>query len=143
MRAALPRLPDWTDRLAAYLEARSVTTWAWGAHDCCQFSGGALEALCGVDIIAPILAGRGYASPMGAARVLRALDGIETLPARAGLPELTAVAQAARGDIVLAPVGRRGALALGVVADHRAAFAAHPAGLHFFPLSRCVGAWRA
>jgi hypothetical protein len=142
MQPPRSRLPDWPARLADYIEARSAMPWAWGAHDCCHFSARAFEALTGADVLGPILEGRVYTTALAAARTLQALGGLPALPARAGLRQLPAVAQAARGDIVLAPIGRRGALALGVVADHRAAFAHHPGGLLFFPISRSVGAWR-
>jgi hypothetical protein len=142
MAQPLTRLPDWPERLCAYLEIRSAMPWAWGGHDCCQFSAGAIEALTGADVLGSILQGHAYTTARAAARTLRNLGGLETLPARVGLELWTTVAQANRGDIVVAPIGKGDALTLGVVADHRAAFAHYPAGLLFFPLSRAVSAWR-
>lgn len=43
------RFPDWEARLHAYLEPLHALPFAWGQHDCCTFSAGAVAAMTGVD----------------------------------------------------------------------------------------------
>jgi len=61
------RLPDWRERLAAFVAARRETPFAWGAADCCLTSADAVCAMTGVDLAAPL---RGYRSQFGACRAL-------------------------------------------------------------------------
>ena len=93
------RLPDWEARLAAYLEPLRLRAFAWGKHDCCTFSAGAVEAMTGVD---PMPEFRGhYSTAIGSARALRrfgAGDLASTLDAKF---ESVAPALAQRGDIVM------------------------------------------
>jgi len=93
------RLPDWEARLAAYLEPLRLRPFAWGKHDCCTFSAGAVEAMTGVD---PMPEFRGhYSTAIGSARALRrfgAGDLASTLDAKF---ESVAPALAQRGDIVM------------------------------------------
>ncbi len=63
------RKPDWDARLAAYLEPLRTRAFAWGAHDCCTFTAGAVEAMTGIDPM-PEFRGR-YATAIGSARALR------------------------------------------------------------------------
>ena len=63
------RLPDWEERLAAYLEPLRTRPFEWGAHDCCTFTAGAVEAMTGVDPM-PEFRGR-YTTAIGSARALR------------------------------------------------------------------------
>jgi len=94
------RLPDWEARLAAYLEPLRLRPFAWGSHDCCLFTAGAVLAMTGVDPM-PEFRGR-YSTAIGAERALRrygagSLDA--TLDTKfAGV----APALAHRGDIVMA-----------------------------------------
>jgi hypothetical protein len=62
------RKPDWEARLAAYLEPLRLRAFAWGQHDCCTFSAGAVEAMTGVDPM-PEFRGR-YSTAIGSARAL-------------------------------------------------------------------------
>ena len=39
------RYEDWPDRLAAYLEARTFTPFAWGTNDCAVFANNAIAAI--------------------------------------------------------------------------------------------------
>ena len=41
------RLPDWPERLAAYVESRRSMPFAWGANDCVTFAAGAIHATTG------------------------------------------------------------------------------------------------
>lgn len=42
------RLPDWPERLAAYLAVRERTPFEYGVNDCVLFAAGAVEAMTGV-----------------------------------------------------------------------------------------------
>lgn len=93
------RLPDWEARLAAYLEPLHARPFAWGSHDCCIFSAGAVEAMTGVDPM-PEFRGR-YTTAIGSVRALKRFGAgtLEaTLDRKFGLvpPSL-----AQRGDIVM------------------------------------------
>lgn len=69
-----PRLADWPERLADYIEARRGVPFAWGVNDCAHFAAGALQALTGAD---PLGAWRGrWADEAQAQQVLQALGGI-------------------------------------------------------------------
>jgi hypothetical protein len=63
------RLPDWETRLAAFLEPLRLRAFAWGKHDCCIFTAGAVEAMTGVDAMAEFR-GR-YSTQIGAKRARR------------------------------------------------------------------------
>ncbi len=95
----MQRLPDWDARLAAYLEPLRLRAFAWGSHDCCTFTAGAVEAMTGID---PIPEFRGaYDDAIGAARALRTL-GQGTLAATLDRKfAAIAPALAQRGDIVM------------------------------------------
>lgn len=100
MTASLQRLPDWPERLAAYLAAMRPHRFAWGTHDCVQFAAGAIAATTGRQVLR-----WQWASMADAARLLRQLG---PLPVAVGsvLPALATPALAQRGDVVLvqAPV---------------------------------------
>ena len=91
----LRRLPDWPERLAAYLAAMRPHRFAWGTHDCVQFAGGAVQAVTGQQVLA-----LQWASMAEAVRLLRSIG---TLAQAVGqvLPELAGPALAQRGDVVL------------------------------------------
>lgn len=93
------RLPDWEARLAAYLEPLRLRPFAWGRHDCCTFSGGAVAAMTGVD---PMAEFRGrYSTPRGSVRALRRI-GAGTLAATLDAKfESVPAPLAQRGDIVM------------------------------------------
>ena len=93
------RLPDWEDRLAAYLAGVRERPHAFGAHDCALHGAAAVEAVTGVDHGAPFR-GR-YTTERGAALALRR-HGAGTIEATfdrhlASVP----VALARRGDLVM------------------------------------------
>ena len=95
----MQKLPDWEPRIAAYLDACATRPFAYGAHDCCLFGAGAIEALTGHDAGKPW---RGkYRTEAGAAKALkrRWFDDIDG-PFTDLLGEPTAPLMAARGDIV-------------------------------------------
>lgn len=100
------RLPDWQDRLVAYLADRHAVSRFGYDHcadpaqdDCCTFAGGAVLALTGVDAMAEFR-GR-YRTAAGAARALRRY-GAGTLPATLDTKfEPIPPAFARRGDLAL------------------------------------------
>lgn len=93
------RFPDWEARLAAYLEPLRLRPFAWGQHDCCTFSAGAVRAMTGID---PMPEFRGhYRTARGSMRLLRRLgrgDLAATLDAKF---EAVPASLAQRGDIVM------------------------------------------
>lgn len=65
------RLPDWEERLYAFIAGVRDRPFAWGAHDCILFACGAVAAMTGDD---PAREYRGkYDSAKGAAEALREL----------------------------------------------------------------------
>lgn len=96
----LHRLPDWPERLAAYLAAMRPHRFAWGANDCARFAAGAVHAITGQQPTA-----LQWQSPADAARLLRRLGPLADAVGQV-LPELPSPALAQRGDVVLvrAPV---------------------------------------
>lgn len=97
------RLPDWRERLAAFIARRRTQPFVWGASDCCLLAADAALAITGHDYAAPL---RGYDSAFGAARRLLELGHrdvasyLDTILPRAARP--------LAGDVVFiaaAPVG--------------------------------------
>ena len=62
----LHRLPDWPERLAAYLADQRPHRFAWGTHDCARFAAGAVHAITGQQPTA-----LQWGGPADAARLLR------------------------------------------------------------------------
>lgn len=92
------RLPDWEERLSAYVASVRRRPFAWGEHDCILFAAAAAEAVTGEDVAAGY---RGkYRDKAGAAAILQA-QGAGTLLATvdATLPRRKP-ALARRGDWV-------------------------------------------
>jgi hypothetical protein len=95
----MTRKPDWEARLAAYLEPLRARPFAWGQHDCCTFSAGAVAAMTDVDPM-PEFRGR-YTTAIGSARALRRF-GRGTLAATLDAKfERVEPAFAQRGDVVM------------------------------------------
>ena len=132
-----PRLQDWPERLAALVEARRETPFAWGSNDCGLFMADAVMAVTGED---PAAALRGYSTEEGAEAVLGE-DGLEGTVARA----LSAIgcgdcppALAQRGDVALALLGNQPTMTV-VLGEVLAG--PGPRGLIFLPLARILRAW--
>ena len=93
-----PRLPDWEERLHAFMLAGRERAFAWGEWDCILFATAAAAEMTGVDKAA---AYRGrYSTRQGAARILRRL-GQGTLLATVDhefVPK--PVGRAVRGDLI-------------------------------------------
>lgn len=136
MRA--PRLPDWPERLAAFIEARRDLPFEWAVNDCCAMAADAVLAMTGRDFLADF---RGRYATEGQAEALMGPGGLQAfLPrvmAEFGALEL-APAEAQRGDVAL--IGLENQLVCGVVTGpHIAAPGAR--GLAFVPLRRAAMAW--
>ena len=63
------RLPDWRQRLVAYLAEAHRLPYVEGEHDCALFTASAVHAMTGVDYAAPYR-GR-YTTTRGGIRILR------------------------------------------------------------------------
>ena len=97
----LQRLPDWPERLAAYLHQHRQVAFEWGTADCVRFAAGAVQATTGRDVL-PCR----WADKASAVRQLRQYGGL--LAAVGGvLPALAAPAWAQRGDVVLVQASAR------------------------------------
>jgi len=134
----LQRLPDWPERLAAYLAAMRPHRYRLGVHDCAGFAAGAVQATTGAAVLPAQ-----WHTPQQAAQVLRALRGLPRA-VDAVLPRLRAPALAQRGDVVLvqAPAhhGRARRQWLAVV-DGLHWWAPAPTGLESGPMALATIAW--
>ena len=139
VKPTTPRLPDWPERLAALVEARRNTPFAWGSHDCGLFAADAVLACTGVD---PAAALRGtYADEAGATAALGPVEGLDGVVRRMEDARGTALcppALAQRGDTALVQIGNT--LAMGVVLGDLVA-APGVDGLVFVPLSAARRVW--
>lgn len=130
------RLPDWEQRLHAYLASHEGAVFAWGRLDCALFAAGAVAAMTGLD---PAAGFRGhYRSARGSVRALRRI-GAGTLAATIAqlFPEKPA-GYARRGDLVMVDD------MVGVCIGAEALFVGEEdgsAGLVRFPRSAWSTAW--
>jgi len=135
------RVPDWPERLEAYLADCRTRPFAWGEHDCVRFAAGWIKQATGTDP-APQTRG-GYHSSDTAMRTLwRCYSTADLLAAVTAVlgPPLDSPRLAFRGDV--AAVSTPDGPALGVVVGARIACLARPAGLTFPSLARAIAAWR-
>ena len=90
----MTRVPDWPERLSAWVEHHRARPFAWGTHDCVLFAAGAVEAVTGARPPLPH-----WGSHEEARSALREVRGLRhALDAR--MPRVP-VAQAQRGDLLL------------------------------------------
>lgn len=95
---ALVRFPDWPQRLAAALESRAHTPFAWGRNDCAIFAADMVQAVTGQDFAAAF---RGkYRSKKASAAMLKA-HGWKDLEALADDMLGRGSENLRRGDVVL------------------------------------------
>lgn len=138
----ITKTEGWEERLAEFVASRSATPFAWGSHDCCAFTAGAVHAMTGADAMA---AHRSYSTSISAARVIREAGGIMAIPPALGLLERRRVICASRGDVMAAETygGRKGrkVIALGICIGALSAFAG-PVGATTLKTSECLKAWR-
>jgi hypothetical protein len=133
------RRADWAQRLAAFLQTRATTPFAWGANDCCTFAGDAVQIMTGND---PMRSLRGrYRTRRGAIRLIKQYGGIERLVQQVLGSPLPAAALASRGDVVLLPDMQGQGPALGICVGANLLAAGHH-GTVAFPLSAALAAWR-
>jgi hypothetical protein len=136
MRA--PRLPDWPERLAAFIEGRRDLPFEWADNDCCVLAADAVLAMTGRDFLVGF---RGRYATEAEAEALMGPGGLEAFLPRVmaafGAPGVVP-AEAQRGDVAL--IGLENQLVCGVVTGpHIAAPGAR--GLAFVPLRRATMAW--
>lgn len=94
------RLPDWPERLAAFVEARRHVPFAWGSNDCATLAADAVLATTGAD---PMAALRGrWASEEEAGAVLQSMGGLAAAARRVLGRPLDVWQQAGRGAVVCA-----------------------------------------
>ncbi|ACB76713.1 DUF6950 family protein [Opitutus terrae] len=133
-----PRLQNWPTALAAYLTASRTKKFAWGEHDCCLFSAGAIAAQTGEDPAAE-LRGTYHTAKEATALIRTRYEGsLWNVPEQHGL-RLVDVRHAGRGDIVGDVLERR--RILGVCAGARSAFLT-TRGLVWRDTLACRFAWR-
>lgn len=140
----MQRKEDWQTRLSVYLAESRAAEFRYGAHDCCLFVCGAVEAMTGADVAAPF---RGqYRSRRTAYAAVAAYAGSASIAAVAekvaaahGMTEIP-VRLAGRGDVVLLMRGRDFSLGLVGLDGRICAAAAH--GFTNAPLSLATRAWR-
>lgn len=133
------RLPNWSTLLVEFIAQHRCMPFAWGSQDCCQFGRKAVHRLRGKDPTKGRRLGlRRYHTAAAAAKTLARLGGVEALPGRCGLVEISLV-RASRGDLVLLEL--EGRPALGVCVGEKAAFPGKD-GLVFHPTLSSRRAWR-
>jgi hypothetical protein len=140
----LRRRAAWQTALDEYLRGCASREFAYGAFDCCLFATGAVEAMTGVDLAAPL---RGqYASRRTAFRACARYAGLPSVAAAAAriaaehrLVEVHP-SRAQRGDIVLLARAHDSSLAL-VGLDSRL-LAAAARGFTAAPRDQATRAWR-
>ena len=96
------RVPDWPERLVAFIEARRFMPFAWGQNDCALFAADGILDFTGVDIAKSF---RGYTTERRAARILARAGGMEVIAGDL-FPE-KAVGLAGRGDVIIATLEGR------------------------------------
>lgn len=134
-----PRVPDWPERLAAYIEQRRHRPFAWGHNDCGSFVGGALHALTGAPMGA-VLPGV-WGNDFEAARLVRDAGSIDVLASRVLGEPITGpgAMHAPRGSVVCVDVSGRQTLGIAAGNDHWCAPGAD--GLVFRPMAEVRMAW--
>lgn len=94
----MTRLPDWEQRLSAYITAAWDRPFDWGQHDCILHSASAVEAQTGVDIAADYR-GR-YSDKASAAAILKTQGEGTLLRTLDATLERRKPSRARRGDLV-------------------------------------------
>ena len=117
----MSRLPDWEDRLCAFLDQHRDRAFQWGEWDCALFATACAAELTGEDRAAEFR-GR-YTTREGAALALREIGGGTLVKTMDRLFERCPVGMAGRGDIVMAGT------ALGVCIGRVAMFVGEEEGL--------------
>lgn len=129
------RLPDWEDRLQAFIEANRTREFVWGEWDCILYATACAAELTGEDKAA---AYRGqYSDREGAARILREIgQGTLLRTVDSNFPRRP-VALARRGDLVW----HEGAVGVCMGADALFVGEYDTDGLFPIPRARLMKAW--
>lgn len=138
--AALPpRLPDWPERLYAYIESRRRRPFAWGDNDCVTFAAGGVVAITGCRLSQVLPAAWGNVHE--AARLVRDSGGLEQACSRALGPSIggRAATLARRGSVVLTVL--QGQQTLGLAAGGRFWCGPGSDGLVWRPMDEVNTAW--
>jgi hypothetical protein len=131
---------DIPGKLALFLEEKSRVPFQWGANDCCTFTSDWIAMRSGED---PASGVRGtYRTALGAARVLKARNGVDGI-ARAfctakGWAEVHP-AFSQRGDVMVYQTEH--GPALGICCGHSSAFV-YTDGVKYVETLKCSTAWR-
>lgn len=136
MSALPPRLPNWPDLLAAFIEERRHVPFEWGRNDCVTFAADAVLCLTGHDVLASL---RGtWATEQQALQLAARMGGLPwAVRQLLGRPSNTP-RRAARGAVVCARM-----LGLPIMGVHLGAFWCAPGaqGLEFRPAAEERLAW--
>lgn len=106
------RFKDWEPRLVEYLASVAAVSFNAGTHDCAQFTGGAIEAMTGVNPAAKWFAG--YSSIKAGVAALKRAGFDDHIAVAASLYDEIPPAFAHKGDIGVVD-GAEGLGALGIV----------------------------
>lgn len=135
----MQRLPDWPERLAAYVEARRHMPFDWGVNDCVLFAAGALDAM--TEGLRLSFDQRMWADAAEAAYILKKLGGLQAA-CRESLGEPIEGDQAAlvgRGGVVC--VDLEGRPTLGIALGNGCWCGPGADGLVFRPMAEVRLAW--
>lgn len=131
------RVPDWRDRLVAYLHSARQRPFEFGQHDCSLFAADCVAAMTGQDMAAK-WRGR-YATMKGGLRVLRKAGFADHIAlAAAHFPEVPPLL-AQPGDLAVVPTDD--GPALGVV-QGEAVYVLGPNGLGLVSIMSATRAFR-
>lgn len=139
-RPKLQRLPDWQERLHAFLNSRAATAFEWGRHDCSLFAADAAHAITGTDPLPA--AWRKHRSALAAQRLQAKHGGLQAMVTGL-LGEPVAPLLARVGDVGLLPhAGGPGSGPLLAVCGGAHWLAAAAVGVAVLPLQQAELAWR-
>ena len=133
----MTRLPDWLDRLHAYVENVRHQPFNIIEHSCALFAAGCIEAVSGER--ADQVLGVSVRSERDVLRVLEQFAGVKGLAQRYFGSPMRPPRTARRGDVVIRP-GEHGDT-LGVCMGDHALFLSRD-GLQPRRLRECAGCWR-
>lgn len=139
-RATLPpRLPDWPERLAGYLQACRAVPFAWGTQDCATFAAGAVSAMTGCRL-SQLLPGT-WGNDFEAARAVHLAGGLEQATALVLGDPITgrAARHACRGSVVLVTIADRPTL--GIASGGQRWCGPGQVGLVWRPMAEVRTAW--
>ena len=131
----MTRLPDWDQRLGAYIDRMARTAFRPGRADCALFTAGAVAAMTGID---PARGWRGYRTLAEGRRDLAARGFDSAVALAASLLAERSAVSARPGDVAVVetPAGP----ALGIVAGPEI-YVIGPGGLNLVPRAAMIRAF--